>query len=91
MLDQLPAWIAAQDDVAGLVDLDTLGMSGHSFGAITTQIMAGQKVLQDDDLISLKEDRFKAAIAYSPSPPFGYDPASFEIHCSRILRRRFCI
>ena len=78
VLDQLPAWIAAQDDVAGLVDLDTLGMSGHSFGAITTQIMAGQKVLQDDDLISLKEDRFKAAIAYSPSPPFGYDQASFD-------------
>jgi len=69
VLDQLPDWIEAQPDLSGTADFTRLGMSGHSFGATTTQIMAGQ-MLEDAEsgFYSLKEDRFKAAIAYSPSP-----------------------
>jgi len=48
-------------------DLDVMGMSGHSMGALTTQIMAGQLTGKDAP-ISLKEERFRAALAYSPVP-----------------------
>jgi dienelactone hydrolase len=50
-----------------LIDSSNLGMSGHSFGALTTQIMAGQ-LTGNPEPISLFESRFKASIAYSPVP-----------------------
>ena len=49
-------------------DLSRLGMSGHSFGAMTTQTMAGQRRGLGHRLYDLFEERFKAAIAYSPVP-----------------------
>ena len=52
------------------LDLAHIGMSGHSFGAHTTQAMAGQSF----PLVGQKftDDRIDAAIAYSPgSPPRG--------------------
>jgi dienelactone hydrolase len=51
--------------VAG--DFQQIGMSGHSMGALTTQIMAGQLTGKGAP-ISLKNNRFVAAIAYSPVP-----------------------
>ncbi|MCE7887454.1 MAG: hypothetical protein DYH13_08165 [Alphaproteobacteria bacterium PRO2] len=73
VLNQLPGWAAENADVGALMDLNTMGMSGHSFGAMTTQAMAGENFPGDDDapageLVSYKENRFKAAIAYSPVP-----------------------
>jgi dienelactone hydrolase len=73
VLDALPAWTAEHPDAGAHMDLDTLGMSGHSFGAMTTQAMAGQKFPGDhgDDhgvLSDFREARFKAGIAYSPVP-----------------------
>jgi dienelactone hydrolase len=62
VLDQL-----SDQEWADAIDFDRLGMCGHSFGAITTQIMAGQKLGKGKRLYSLKEDRFKAGILYSPS------------------------
>lgn len=58
-------------------DLSHIGMSGHSFGAITTQAIAGQHfALRDDD--PLADRRVIAAIAFSPSPPKqGSDEAAF--------------
>ena len=50
------------------LDLTRLGMSGHSFGAMTTQAMAGQRRGLGRRLYDLFEARFKAAIAYSPVP-----------------------
>lgn len=68
VLDQLPQWAAANPDVPPL-DFSKIGMSGHSFGALTTQVMAGQMIPDlNDRLISLHEPRFKAGIAYSPVP-----------------------
>ena len=49
-------------------DMARLGMSGHSFGAMTTQTMAGQRRGLGQRLYDLFESRFKAAIAYSPVP-----------------------
>jgi dienelactone hydrolase len=49
------------------MDLSHIGMSGHSFGALTTQIMAGQKTGNPEPL-TLKDTRFAAGILYSPVP-----------------------
>ena len=54
-------------DLPVKADFGRIGMSGHSFGAVTTQIMSGQLTGKDvpEDL---SDDRFIAAIAYSPVP-----------------------
>lgn len=46
-------------------DLSRIGMSGHSFGALTTQILAGQNAGARPARHS--DPRIKAAIAFSPS------------------------
>ncbi|MCW4462021.1 dienelactone hydrolase [Sphingomonas sp. BT-65] len=57
------------------VDLAHVGMSGHSFGAHTTQAIAGQRF----PVAGIAADpRVKAAVAFSPSPPMrGSDAAAF--------------
>lgn len=46
-----------------------LGMSGHSFGAHTVQALAGQRYpLPAERTAAAAEPRFKAFIAFSPSP-----------------------
>ncbi|OIN86821.1 MAG: hypothetical protein AUJ12_04185 [Alphaproteobacteria bacterium CG1_02_46_17] len=75
VLDQL-----ATLDIAPLMDLNKIGMSGHSFGAMTTQIMAGQKRGHGKRLYDLYEPRIKAGIAYSPGPHMekkGHTPQDF--------------
>lgn len=58
-----------QEDLPVMADLTTMGMSGHSFGALTTQIMAGQLTGRGHgEVLSLKSDEFIAALAYSPVP-----------------------
>lgn len=56
-------------------DLARVGMSGHSFGAHTTQAIAGQHF----PVPGIAADpRVRAAIAFSPSPPLrGSDAAAF--------------
>jgi predicted dienelactone hydrolase len=50
-----------------------MGMSGHSFGAVTTQAVSGQKFL--GGAASFTDARIRAAIAFSPSGPrLGGDP-----------------
>lgn len=46
-------------------DLSRIGMSGHSFGALTTQILVGQSIGAAST--RLADARIKAAIAFSPS------------------------
>jgi len=48
-------------------DLTKLGMSGHSFGALTTQIISGQ-LTGNPEPEDLSCDQFIASIAYSPVP-----------------------
>lgn len=69
VLDQLPQWAQENPDIGQYMDFDHIGMSGHSFGAMTTQVMAGQKFPDENgELTQLKEPRFKAGILYSPVP-----------------------
>ncbi len=44
-------------------------MAGHSYGANTAMLLSGAQVEQDGSLVSLKDDRIKAAILIS-APPF---------------------
>jgi predicted dienelactone hydrolase len=46
-------------------DMSKIGMAGHSFGAVTTQAIAGQRFANERSVADL---RIRAAIAFSPSP-----------------------
>lgn len=68
-LDSLIAWAQENQEIGRPMDFSRLGMSGHSFGALTTQVMAGQLVPDETQtLVSFREPRFKAGILYSPVP-----------------------
>lgn len=55
------------------MNLDAIGMSGHSFGANTTQSVAGQEF--PGNKLSFTEPRIDAAVMMSPGPPALGDPA----------------
>jgi predicted dienelactone hydrolase len=66
-LDQLDRWNKTKGhDLADRFDLDLIGMSGHSFGATTTQAVSGQTFPTGNKFVDL---RIKAAVAMSPSAP----------------------
>lgn len=68
VLDQLAVWNESQDHpLASTIDLDRVGMSGHSFGAVTTQAVSGQSFGRLGQRFT--DDRIRAAIAFSPSVP----------------------
>ncbi|MBM4203713.1 MAG: dienelactone hydrolase [Gammaproteobacteria bacterium] len=68
VLDQLAVWNKASGDaLSGRIDLDRVGMSGHSFGAVTTQAVSGQATANGRQLFLDK--RIDAAIIMSPSTP----------------------
>jgi predicted dienelactone hydrolase len=72
VLDQLERWNKEEgNNVKGRLDLDHVGMSGHSFGAVTTQAVSGQHFPLNGT--SLTDKRIKAAIAFSPSAPRSGD------------------
>ena len=60
VLDKLATY-----DILQSADTQRIGMSGHSFGALSTQVLAGQKF--DARSTGLSDPRIKAAIAFSPS------------------------
>lgn len=67
VIDQLPHWASANPDVGQVMRLQDYGMSGHSFGALTTQIMAGQHFPDEEEVLSqLRDERIVAGILYSP-------------------------
>ncbi len=69
VLDQLPEWLAAHPKIQQIVDTHNIGMSGHSFGALTTQVMGGMTFPDEKGkLCRLRDKRFKAGILYSPGP-----------------------
>ena len=76
-LDQLEKWNQKDQKLAGRLNLEKVGMSGHSFGAVTTQAVSGQRYMSRGR--SLVDDRIIAAIAMSPSPPkFKKDGVALE-------------
>jgi predicted dienelactone hydrolase len=68
---------AAGDPLAVPLNLDRLGMSGHSFGAVTTLYLGGQRPagpIAERLAEGLSEPRFDAFLAFSPQATGG-DPA----------------
>jgi predicted dienelactone hydrolase len=68
VLDQLTRWHAEEAHaLRGRLDLSRIGMSGHSFGAVTTQAVSGQSLPVGGARFT--DPRIKAAVAMSPSLP----------------------
>lgn len=76
VLDQLGKWNGEKGHaLEGRVDLERVGISGHSFGAVTTQAVSGQAQARR---ARFTDDRIRAAIAFSPSTPkVGNPQAAF--------------
>jgi predicted dienelactone hydrolase len=70
VLDQLAIWNTDKTNfLAGRMDLNKIGMSGHSFGAITTEAVSGESLPITGQ--QLTDSRIKAAVIFSPSAPQG--------------------
>lgn len=67
VLDQIEVWNKdTAHALAGRFDLNRVGMSGHSFGAVTTQAVSGQVAPLGK---GFTDSRIKAAVIMSPSGP----------------------
>ncbi|MCH7225394.1 alpha/beta hydrolase family protein [Haloferula sp. A504] len=67
-LDQLERWNAEDGHfLKGRLDLEKVGMAGHSYGAVTTQAVCGQVFGRAGKAFS--DERIDAGLALSPSPP----------------------
>jgi predicted dienelactone hydrolase len=68
VLDQLERWNNEKGHaLAGKLNLKKVGMSGHSFGAVTTQAVSGQAIVGDK--APFTDPRIAAAVIMSPSSP----------------------
>ncbi len=68
LIDQLERWNGEPGHpLHGRLDLTRIGMSGHSFGAATTQAVAGERFL--GGRFDARDQRIRAAIVMSPSVP----------------------
>lgn len=68
VLNQLEVWNGSKNHALyNRLDLERIGMSGHSFGAMTTQAIGGQNFPQFGTAMS--DPRIMAALAFSPSAP----------------------
>jgi len=78
VLDQLTVWNRdSANPLAGRLDLKHVGMSGHSFGAVTTQAVSGESFPGTGQQFT--DPRISAALAFSPSSPKRRAPsAAFE-------------
>lgn len=64
VIDQLGEWNKNNTHpLFSRLNLDQLGMSGHSFGAQTTEAVSGEQFADGSEF---KDDRIKAALAMSP-------------------------
>lgn len=75
VLDQLDLWNKQSGHaLAGRLDMGKIGMSGHSFGALTTQAVSGESLGAQGPIFT--DPRIKSALVFSPSTPRRQDPAT---------------
>ena len=68
VLDALAIWNAEKTNaLCARLDLQKIGMSGHSFGAVTTEAVSGENFPLDGS--KLTDPRIQAAVIFSPSTP----------------------
>ena len=75
-LDRLTEAARPGGVLSGRLDLSRVGMSGHSYGALSTLVAVGQRAPGAPPGVSFAEPRIKVAIAYSPNKPRGDDPST---------------
>ena len=86
-LDQLEKLSKDDETFKGRLDLDRVGMAGHSFGAWTTLAVAGEAFVGPlGRETSWADPRVKAAVAMSAAPPRDKDQydkafAGFKVPC----------
>lgn len=69
VLNQMIGWLDKHPDIKKVADVNNIGMSGHSFGSLTTQVMGGMMFPDEQGkLRRFRDTRFKAGILYSPGP-----------------------
>jgi dienelactone hydrolase len=86
VIDMLEKWnVEAGNPLNGQLDLEHIGMSGHSYGAVTTQALMGQKY---GDRQLFHEPRLDAFLLMSPSPPATGTPQSAYGHIAAPI---FCL
>ncbi len=68
LIDQLGIWNEESGhSLDGRIDLKQIGMSGHSFGALTTQYVSGQSIGRASQRFT--DERIRAGLPMSPSGP----------------------
>ena len=67
-IDQLQAQPTVGDCALSRIDPQRIGVAGHSFGALTTQAIAGQHY-DVPGATAIADRRVQAALALSPAPP----------------------
>ena len=72
-IDQVLRLRTATEAPWSRLSAERIGMAGHSFGALTTQAIAGQRMAPNYGPPPFADPRIKAAIAFSPSAR-GADP-----------------
>jgi dienelactone hydrolase len=69
-LDQLEKLNRGDGTLKGRLDMDRVGMAGHSYGAWTTLVIAGQELMGPrGNVLRLADPRVKAALSMSASIP----------------------
>lgn len=77
VIDALIAWNdQAEHPLHNRLDTERIGMSGHSYGAVTTQAVSGQTAW--NGRINYTDKRIQAAVAFSPSSPRGDAKKAFQ-------------
>lgn len=86
LLDKLDWFEQQVPDLKGKLNKKVVGMAGHSFGAWTTQMVAGMTLGRGGMSLNLGDKRPKAFIAFSPSGlGGGITEASFQTMRSPFL------
>lgn len=71
VLDHLDDFLKDHPEIGPHIDTKTIGMSGHSFGAMTTQVLCGQQFPDEQGILQDYSDpRFLCGVLYSPVPAF---------------------
>lgn len=74
VLDQLGLWNTSKtNELASRLNLERIGMSGHSFGAVTTEAVSGETLPLGGNRYT--DPRIRAALILSPSAPRGSSSA----------------
>jgi len=77
VLDQLEKSNSSDPFLKGKLDLNEIAIAGHSYGSWTALTASGQRFYNRDERgVSSRDNRIKAAIYLSPTPPrAGQDPS----------------